>query len=172
MMSAPWILRPLLIGALGAVVGASSTMLFADGRARFPTSSVAFAAGEDDQQRIENRAHRNQRSRGSWSIDDRGGLRQRRPRPRAQLLREPCFRSRARPRRPLRKAAVARGIRFVAIGRTGRVGDCHWRAVGAQMNRDGWGGLRIRPRQNDRRRIKWTTRVQRPAADLGADQSW
>ena len=51
-MNARWILKPLLIGAIGAVVGASSMVFVASGNERAPATSIAVASGEDDQQRI------------------------------------------------------------------------------------------------------------------------
>jgi serine protease Do len=47
------LIKPLLAGALGAVLGATSTLFAAAGHDRSPVTSVANASGEDDQQRIE-----------------------------------------------------------------------------------------------------------------------
>jgi serine protease Do len=50
-MNVRWMLKPLLVGALGAVLGASSIM-FVSSHERSPSAGVAVANGEDDQQRI------------------------------------------------------------------------------------------------------------------------
>lgn len=51
-MNARWIIKPLLIGAIGAALGASSTMFVTSGHARSSGTNFAVASGEDDQQRI------------------------------------------------------------------------------------------------------------------------
>ena len=51
-MNARWMLKPLLIGAAGAALGASSMMFVPGGSARLPSPTAAVASGEDDQQRI------------------------------------------------------------------------------------------------------------------------
>jgi S1-C subfamily serine protease len=50
-MNARWMLKPLLVGVLGAALGASSTM-YITAHDRSPSGGVAVASGEDDQQRI------------------------------------------------------------------------------------------------------------------------
>ena len=46
------LLKPLFIGAMGAVLGASSVLFVGDGHDRSPAMNVASASGEDDQARI------------------------------------------------------------------------------------------------------------------------
>jgi S1-C subfamily serine protease len=50
-MNVRWMLMPLLVGALGAALGASS-MKYITGHDQSPLGRVAIASGEDDQQRI------------------------------------------------------------------------------------------------------------------------